>query len=753
MITLFSAVLSALCAGCVDPDRPMGLRLGVPEPTVTTYTDGCARFQIRFDDGVAQVTSTMPPAAPCLQGDLYLFTDTAAVLDPVAGRLRIGVKLENRGTVPIVIPVRLRFNADSVILLNANQTPYGVPSDLLATNADSVDATGRQAKWFMDMSLAPAGQPQVLMPGATTVRRWLEFGGTTWAPRVRIKVQLFGAQGQNVPAMAPDSRPAALMDMSRIHTPSQGFPFARDLLVVRFFPGTSLAERTAAIHQVNGVVAGGYPDPTSEGGAYLVKLPADSTLTTITQAEAVLRSRQSVRFVWKHHLLEVVPSYIRPTDGQGWERSTWRPGGDLLLTPNPLIDSWGIQFVRAPLAWGCSLGDTAARVGFVDYGFQTNVPDLPSSYFSINGANLTGDTLRHGTRVLSVVGAIGNNGTRMAGLAWRARFGFRDPTHVDSLGKPAVNPSTGRRAGYFEDALLNIGALADSGVQVINISLGADSVPVIDLLDTVATDRMRGYAGAVAGRLRFGGRTPPVLVVAAGNVPQGDPRGSLFPFLKDSLRDHVIVVAAMKRDGGLQNAPSGSAYIDVVAPGEDIYVIDELADWSVGGASYATPIVTGIAALLKSFDPTLSTDSLRLLIIEGANRSGKVSGGYPVADAYESLKLAAGRTGAPICGNVVLSQYASITGGNTTVKVRRQAGQPYETIASFTLPADTSVSIDVVHGGKQLVRTRSRDTRHMAAGCPAQWNWLAVTVAALGHNSDAEYYRFLQLLARVVARR
>lgn len=65
-------------------------------------------------------------------------------------------------------------------------------------------------------------------------------------------------------------------------------------------------------------------------------------------------------------------------------------------------------------------------------------------------------------------------------------------------------------------------------------------------------------------------------------------------------------------------------------------------------------MVAGIAGMLKSFDPALTAAELKTLILQGAQRGGRqVAGdaGQYLANAYESLKVAAERPGTPVCGH------------------------------------------------------------------------------------------------------
>ncbi|MGQ0766571.1 MAG: S8 family peptidase [Gemmatimonadota bacterium] len=684
----------ALCLSCTEQERAIGPRLGVPEPTVTTYTDGCARFQIRFDDGVAQVINTMPSSGSCTHGELRLTTDTAAVFDAASGRLRIGVVLQNQGTKPIVAPVRLRFDADSVVLLNANQTPFGVPSNLLSIDADSLNATGRRATWFMDLHLASSGQPQVLLPGASSIRRWIEFGGTTWAPRVRIKIQLFGAElSQLVPAVPPDSTPSIVYLPSETVSLPTHMKFVRDLLVIQFSSAATQAQKQSLIDSLGGIVVGGIRGSIEGGGYYYVRLPQDATHARLGAAELNLRSHPAVRRANRYYRVDVVPNYLFPADGPDWSGTDWRPDTSLSVAQT---GNWALRLGKFPLAWGCSTGDSAVRVGVLDIGFKligSGLADIAGNIVHRRGADLVGDTVTaHGSWVTSVLGARGNNGVGITGAAWRVGLDVVDPTGIDvATGGPRY--VSGRRDVSYTHREIQLDSLIRRGSRIISFSLGADTSTgaIVDLNNASQVDQARTIVGYIADNAQRSGGDP-LFVVSAGNLPGADPRSSVYPYLKDSIA--TLVVGAMNKSLLPQYAPPpGSPYLDVLAPGEDVGIL--LASGAVGratGSSVAVPQVAGLAALILSFDPRLTAAELRQLIIQGAINGGRTAGGYPVIDAYESLKLAAQRPGAPLCGNRLWTDGADLwtrrsTGGE---KIGADSGAAGSLIQTF-------------HGGKDVI--------------------------------------------------
>ena len=221
-----SSVMSAWCAGCqlgeTLPPRPV-----VPprEALVNQQaSDGCTRFALTVVNGVARVEALYNTNG-CRTDQLQLLADSAPTYTAATGTLRVPIVLKNVGGVAVMAPARLRFNADSSQFLNARgQVIAGTPN-ILVTNYDTANAGGRNGQWRYDTALAVSGQPQLLLPGATSRRKWLEFTGSDWTQAVRIKVPTVATQVGGVPAVAPDSVPRGLYsDTSVVNDPDLAAP-------------------------------------------------------------------------------------------------------------------------------------------------------------------------------------------------------------------------------------------------------------------------------------------------------------------------------------------------------------------------------------------------------------------------------------------------------------------------------------------------------------------------------------------------
>lgn len=196
--------------------------------------------------------------------------------------------------------------------------------------------------------------------------------------------------------------------------------------------------------------------------------------------------------------------------------------------------------------------------------------------------------------------------------------------------------------------------------------------------------------------------------------------------------------------------------LDVYAPGENVFTQGKLggsiAPVQISGTSIAAPFVAGIAGLLKSFDPSLTSAELRSLILGGASRGGRAvtdlhtSHAVYLADAYESLKLAAERPGAPLCGNRVWT-------ADNAVYTERASGSATQLFGI----GERAGFVNVLHGGRrvQVFGMDSFDYREFDYA-NGQWTdvgsaygqptpiWSGATNSLRGRNHDGDSVVYVQ---------
>ncbi|MBK6489533.1 MAG: hypothetical protein IPF98_22355 [Gemmatimonadetes bacterium] len=248
------------CLGCQLADgAPTRVLVPPPEPLVNQQlTDGCTRFALKVVNGVAQVEALYNTNG-CQTDQLQLLADSAPTFDVAAGTLRVPIVLKNVGSVAVMAPARIRFNADSSQFLNAQgQVMPGTPN-ILATNYDTASANGRSGQWRYDTLLAPSGQGQVLAPGATSRRRWLEFAGSDWSQIVRIKVPTMATQVAAIPSRAGQlvQRYSARSQGSPIVSAAEIPGWRSSMLMIRFDPSANVNELQQVLADSVGIVVGG----------------------------------------------------------------------------------------------------------------------------------------------------------------------------------------------------------------------------------------------------------------------------------------------------------------------------------------------------------------------------------------------------------------------------------------------------------------------------------------------------------------
>lgn len=304
-------------------------------------------------------------------------------------------------------------------------------------------------------------------------------------------------------------------------------------------------------------------------------------------------------------------------------------------------DQWSLRTIGAAPGWDITTGgNPGVRVAVIDSGVAEDHPDLAPNlggvnpgemgggredngvdddgngkiddwrgWDFVNGDNNPQDTQddRHGTHVASVIAARGNNGLGMTGVAWQAQL---VPLRVIGSGTSA-SPDAVAAAVRYASAL---------GVRIVNMSLGgADDVPAIHAAIAAAPETL--------------------FVVAAGNGGpdvKGDDNDATPTYPCSLELPNVICVAATRTDNTLAPFSNfGAGSVDLAAPGTDILGASDAGGVfgysPLSGTSFATPLVTGTAALILSRDPGLTTAQLRDRLLGGVAPSpalvGKVATG------------------------------------------------------------------------------------------------------------------------------
>ena len=234
------------------------------------------------------------------------------------------------------------------------------------------------------------------------------------------------------------------------------------------------------------------------------------------------------------------------------------------LEVGPTDEQRGLRETSFPQVWAVPRSSARTIVAVVDTGVDASHPDLSSSLLRgfdfVNDEADAPDDNGHGTAVARVVAARANNGIGIAGASW-----------TGSLLPVKVLDRQG--TGLTSDVAAGIIWAANHGARVINLSLGGFGTTV-----------------ALAEALAYAAERDIVLVGAAGNHGSAD---RIYP----AADDHVIGVAATDPLDRLYPWSNRGAWVDVAAPG---------CNSRFYGTSSASPVVAGLAALIRSLKPEAS---------------------------------------------------------------------------------------------------------------------------------------------------
>jgi thermitase len=243
----------------------------------------------------------------------------------------------------------------------------------------------------------------------------------------------------------------------------------------------------------------------------------------------------------------------------------------------------------------------------VDSGVNPTHPDLASKLlpgwnFLLNNSN-TADDFGHGTATAGTAAAATNNGIGIAGVGWTTPI------------MPLVVLDSTDYASYSNIASA-ITYAADHGVPIINVSIGG-STPSSTLQSAV----------------NYGWSKGAVVFASAMNFATSAP---YYP----AACDYVIAVSATEPGNTLASFSNYGSWIDLAAPGDNIYTTDNTGSYSTWyGTSFSSPIAAATGALALSTNPGLSAQSLVTLLEQNTDDIGvpgfDSSFGWGLVDAYK----------------------------------------------------------------------------------------------------------------------
>lgn len=206
------------------------------------------------------------------------------------------------------------------------------------------------------------------------------------------------------------------------------------------------------------------------------------------------------------------------------------------------------------------------------------------------------EEILHGTHVAGIVAQVRNNKIGGDGIA----------NNVQILTVRAVPDGD----EYDKDIALGIRYAVDNGAKVINGSFGKAFSP---------------HKQWVYDAIKYAESKDVLIVHAAGNDAKDIDKEDNFPNDSDDKKtefaDNMITVGALNYEYGTNVVADFSNYgklnVDVFAPGVKIYASTPNNTYQfLQGTSMASPNVAGVAALIRSYYPTLNAKQVKHILME-----------------------------------------------------------------------------------------------------------------------------------------
>jgi subtilisin family serine protease len=233
----------------------------------------------------------------------------------------------------------------------------------------------------------------------------------------------------------------------------------------------------------------------------------------------------------------------------------------------------------------------------VDYRSQIvkdNYSDFSDNHYGNN--DVMGPNPMHGTHVTGIIAAKRNNGIGMDGVA--------DNVRVMMV---RVVPDGDE---YDKDVALGIRYAVDNGAKVINMSFGKSFSPEKPWVDSA---------------IRYAASKDVLILHAAGNDGADNDTKDNFPSpysqrFKNTAENFICIGASsdpkISKSLAADFSNYGKVNVDLFAPGVKIYstLPGKSKYGNLQGTSMSAPIVTGLAAMIRSYYPELTALQIKKIL-------------------------------------------------------------------------------------------------------------------------------------------
>lgn len=313
---------------------------------------------------------------------------------------------------------------------------------------------------------------------------------------------------------------------------------------------------------------------------------------------------------------------------------------------NDSTHAWYLHKIGAYDAWNVIQGDSDVVVAVVDNGFDVTHPEFDGKIIHPYNVLTQSTDLRpiitkegenaHGTHVAATAVGNCNNGTGLVGIAPKCRL-------------LPVQVANDNSEGLMSNQAIMEGVLyaISQGADVINVSLGMCTP---DDVKTMSEAQQLNYISNTMRQdellwtkvFEKAKQKNSIIVFAAGNdnVVSGiDPKKRSSETIRVSALNTELAKASFSNFGVYPQL--NRCYSTVSAPGVDIYSAAPHNGYTMmDGTSMAAPVVSGVVALLKSIDRSLTVSQVTSILQQSGRNVGSNIG--PMVNLHRAILLAKG---------------------------------------------------------------------------------------------------------------
>jgi len=250
---------------------------------------------------------------------------------------------------------------------------------------------------------------------------------------------------------------------------------------------------------------------------------------------------------------------------------------------------------------------------------KDNYENFADKYYGNN--DITGPNAKHGTHVAGLVASIPD-------INWNVNKYY---PAIQIMGVRVVPDGD----EYDKDIALGIRYAVDNGAKIINMSFGKSFSPEQAWVDDA---------------IRYAGEKDVLIIHSAGNEYYDLNTKAVYPnpyssTIKDTAKNILTIAASSDYfiNGSLLTDFSnfGSKIVDVLSPGNKIYSTIPTGNnhGYLQGTSMAAPIVSHIAAMVRSYYPNLSATDVKQILMQSVWKPEDINKTYPVPQKQEEKTL------------------------------------------------------------------------------------------------------------------